>query len=473
MFFSRPRVKCYHVSMKKDPKLIELHSHATNNEIEILKSTNCSCFFCRQTYDARKVNDWVSDERGVSAICPECGMDAVIGDACGIPLDKATLKELNLAYYGEDYMEKNPTASKKYVERYKEGKITHKAANEALYIQYLYSLACRGDGEAAFALGSLYEYGSEFTAKDPKVAFSYYGMNCLAKDGEALTHLGVLSESGALGKKDEQGAYQCFAKAMAMGSLEGLLRFCDCYTKGIFVLPDPTFAFDCLNGIWDESYRRFAVTTGKDINIFPDISYRLGAMFMDGNGTSKDLILALRLFLYAEFGYNLMKAQGQLRSDLAEELADVEARIEILAKTYKLKKQDPVFDNDTFADSLEDDVLSLIPLQSFSFAPGSFDKSQGLFDFDLTSTFPPLIVDCGNLFCGFVPGTIHWSFTDVAEVKYSKEGSFSKVDGDPSEGWQFISNATGEDVIIASIVFTRTSTNKGSAHPDRGIKGKA
>lgn len=471
MFFPRPRVKCYDVAMKKDPKLIALHSHATNNEIEILKSTTCSCFFCRQTYSARLVNDWVSDERGVSAICPECGMDAVIGDACGLPLDKATLKELNLAYYGEDYMEKNPTAAKKYVQRYKEGKITHKAANEALYIQYLYSLASRGDSEAAFALASLYEYGSEFTPADPKVAFSYYGMSCLAKDGEALTHLGMLSESGLLGKKDEQGAYQCYAKAMAMGSLEGLIRFCDCYRKGIFVLPDSTFAFECLNGIWDESYRRFSLSTGKDINIFPDISYRLGSMFMDGSGTGKDLILALRLLLYAEFGYNLMKSQNLLRKDLAIELQDDEERIESLAKTFKLKKQDPVFDNDTFADSLEDDGSGLISLQSYNFAPGNFDKGQGLFDFDLSYSFPPLIVDCGNLFCGFVPGTIHWSFTDVVEAKYGKEGLFNKIDGDPSEGWQFLLNGDGEDKTVVTVVFTRPT--KRVNHPEKAVKGKA
>lgn len=136
--------------MKKDPKLLALHARASNNEIEILKSKTCSCFFCRQTYSARLVNDWINDARGVTAICPECGMDAVIGDAGGEAMDKALLKEMNLAYYGEDYMEKHPAAAKKYVLRYQEGKITHKAANEALYVQYLYSLASQGDQEAAF-----------------------------------------------------------------------------------------------------------------------------------------------------------------------------------------------------------------------------------------------------------------------------------------------------------------------------------
>jgi hypothetical protein len=101
--------------MKKDPKLIALHSHASNNEIEILKSKTCSCFFCRQTYSARLVNDWINDARGVTAICPECGMDAVLGDAGGEADRQSLFKEMNLAYYGEDYMEKHPAAAKKYV----------------------------------------------------------------------------------------------------------------------------------------------------------------------------------------------------------------------------------------------------------------------------------------------------------------------------------------------------------------------
>src|SRR5574344_101442 len=333
--------------MKKDPKLLALHARASNNEIEILKSKTCSCFFCRQTYSARLVNDWINDARGVTAICPECGMDAVIGDAGGEAMDKALLKEMNRADYGEDYMEKHPAAAKKYALRYQEGKITHTAANEALYVQYLYALASQGDQEAAFSLGQLFENGSDFTPADPKMAFAYYGMSCLAKDGGALTRLGVLSESGALGKVDGAGAYQCYAKAMAMGSLEGLIHFCDCYLKGVYVIQDPSFAYECLTSIWDECYRRFILTTGKDINIFPQASYRLGVLFMDGIGTAKDPVLALRLFLYAEFAYGLLKNQGQLKKEETAEAEETEKRIEEIAKTYKLKKQDPVFDNDT------------------------------------------------------------------------------------------------------------------------------
>jgi hypothetical protein len=448
--------------MKIDPKLTQIHNHASNNEIEILHSKTCSCFFCRQTYDARKVNDWINDERGVTALCPECGMDAVVGDASGLPLDKPTLKEMNLAYYGEDYMEKHPLAAEKYVNRYKEGKITHKAANEALYVQYLYLLASGGNAQAAYDLGSLFELGSEFTPADPKMAFSYYGMACLRKDGSALTRLGMLCESGALGKADPRGAYECYSKGMAMGSLEALVHFADCYLNGIFVVKDPQFAFDCLSDIWGESYRRFVTSTGKDINVFPDVSYRLGVLFCSGISGKPETALGLKLFLYSEFGFNLMANAGLLKGELIPEYADVHARIDALGKTFKLHRQDPVFDNDTFSDSLEVDENNMLEAahDHCTIAPGPFDKDSGNLEFDITYDYPPLIVDVGNLFCGFVPDTIHWSFVDVSDARFASKTDFQSVLGDPDTGWQFIATSNGTNDLVASIYFTRPQKAK-------------
>jgi hypothetical protein len=443
--------------MKQDPRIALLAKHSSNNEIEILHSKTCSCYFCRQTYSAREVNDWINDERGVTAICPVCGMDAVIGDACGIPLDKPLLKEMNLAYYGEDYMEKHPTAALKYVQRYKKGNITHKKVNEALYIQYLSLLAGLGNSTAAFDLAQLYENGSEFTEKDPKTAFSYYAMRCLSSDGGALTRLGVLSENGSLGKPDFRGAYECYAKAMAMGSLEALIRFSDCYMKGIFVQPNPLFAYDILTSIWPEIFSRFVSTSGKEITVFPDAAYRLGNLFLTGAAGTKDSRLALRYFLYAQFGFEIMKTSNLLTPELALDLDNTEKNIDDLAKKFHLTKQDPVFDNDSFADSLGDfDLASLASLEPNLFTPGTFDKGNHTFSFDVTYPLPPLLVDVGNLFCGFVPGTIHWDFIDVSEVTLGQGNSFSSVTGNPEDGWDFMSADDQDDRSIVSIVLMKS-----------------
>jgi TPR repeat protein len=457
--------------MKKDPKFAELHKHAANNEIEILHSTNCSCFFCRQTYSARKVNDWINDDRGVTAICPECGMDAVIGDACGIVLDKVLLKEMNLAYYGEDYMEKHPVAAQTYVNRYKANKITHKKANEALYIQYLSLLANRGNAQAAYDLAALYENGSEFTEKSPKDAFSYYAMGCLKDDGSALTRLGILSESGALGKVDERGAYECYSKGMAMGSLESLVRFADCYSKGIFVQKDVDFAADILLAIWPESYARFTESAGKDINIFPDVAYRLGVIFMDGFYGKSNPSRALRFFLFAEFGFHLMQTVGILKGELQTDFADNEARLSKIAASYKLAKNDPVFDNDTFQDTLEFVGLNQIPAShNYVFSPAGYDASAHAFSCDISYDTPLLVIDAGNLFCGFVPGTIRWDFVDVSNVKFGRGQAFNDIQGNGEEGWDFVMVDNGVETTVASILLFANRPSKKKSLEDKKRK---
>lgn len=460
--------------MKKDTNELDIKHHTSNNEIEIIKSDKCSCLFCRQTYSARKVNDWVNGPKGMSALCPECGMAAVVGDASGYKLGKAELKKINLDLFGDDYMEKHPKAAKTYVERYEENKITHKAANESLYIRYLSLLASKGDTDSAYTLGMLYEFGTEFTKPDPRMAFSFYGAKCMKHDPSALTRLGILCEKGALGKVDFKGAYECYSKAMALGSMEGLIHFADCYRKGLFVEKNEEYALAVFEGVWDEAYIRFTRSNGKEINIFPDVSYRIGIMNEEGKGGVKDSILALKMFLYAEVGYNALREAGDLNAELAQEFEDNEKRIETISKRFGLTRQDPVFDNDTFADSMEDDNgISNFIFEQYEFVPKHFDSELNSFEFDVTYDLPPLIVDVGSLFCGFVPETIHWAFSGVSSVDAPKGGPFRKVQGNPDEGWDFvnISPIHNEKTVLASIRFYRVENKKSERKLDKA-KGK-
>ncbi len=439
--------------MAIDQKLLDIQKHTHDNEVEILRSKTCSCLFCRQTYDARLVNDWANDERGMSAICPECGMDAVVGDNGGEPMDKALLKELNLAFYGNDYMSKNPDAAYKYVKRYQEGKITHKIANEALYIQYLALLSEQGYADASFSLGLLYEFGDEFTEKDPKTAFGYYASPSLRDDGEALARMGIMCMNGATGKVDGRGAYETFAKGVALGSLKAFIGFSDCYMNGVGVNADSSFAFDLLASVWNESYHRFSLSTGKDVNIFPDLCYRLGLSYEFGIGTMKDLPTALRFYLLSEFAYRLKENMADLLEEDKEAFADVEKRIDEAAKTLNLSRGDPAFDNDTFSDSvLSSDPNSLF-LGKMTISNPIFSKEESSFEFDIKYSLPPLIIDIGNLYCAFMPGAIHWRFEDVSDVIIGKSRVFDRIGGDAETGWNFIFGSNENIEPVVSVIF--------------------
>ncbi len=442
--------------MPIDQKLIDIQKRTHNNEVQILHSKTCSCLFCRQTYDARLVNDWVNDEHGMNAICPECGMDAVIGDNGGEPIDKALLKELNLAFYGEDYMSGHPDAAFKFVKRYQEGKITHKKTNEALYIQYLALLAGQGRADAAFSLGILYEFGDEFTEKDPKTAFGYYGSPSLRDDGEALARMGIMCANGAIGKADERGAYEAFAKGMAMGSLKAFIGFSDCYMDGIGVNPDSFFAFDLLASIWNESYHRFTLSTGKDINVFPDLCYRLGLAYELGTGTLKDLPTALRFYLLSEFAYRLKESVSELLEEDKKAFDDLEKRIEEAAKTLNVARGDPAFDNDTFSDSLLSNDPDSLFMGKMTIITHIFNKEDNSFEIDVKYSLPPLIIDIGNLYCAFTPGLIHWRFDDVSSAVVGKNRVFDRISGDPDVGWTFMMGGSLNAEPIATINFLQS-----------------
>ncbi len=64
---------------------IQAHKYSIRNRTQLEKSTFCGCFYCKRIYNPAEIHEWV-DENGVTALCPYCGIDSVIGDASGYPL---------------------------------------------------------------------------------------------------------------------------------------------------------------------------------------------------------------------------------------------------------------------------------------------------------------------------------------------------------------------------------------------------
>ncbi|MCQ2772341.1 MAG: sel1 repeat family protein [Bacilli bacterium] len=441
--------------MEKNLIFEEIFKHATNNELDILNSDTCSCIFCRHTYSARGVKEWISTGNGTNAICPNCGIDAVVGDASGYTFDKASLKEINLYFYNEENMQKDPKALITYVSRYKSGKIRCNERNEGLFIKYCDTLASYGDIAACYELGILYDEGGSFTERNPEKALYYYSSDLLCYDGEALTKLGNLYKSGRLGNVFPQKAYECFAKASSLCSLKGNIAFFDCYVDGLFVSADPSFAFIGYSKLWGEAYRRFIRTTGRDITCFHHLCYRVGKMFMDGVGVPQDDVSAIKMLLMASYAFSIRNSDGPFVDiEDSEAYDDTMQRIEVLSRKHNLKKSEPIFDDDTFYDSFcEAKSADFKILRRCAFVPMSFDEENGLFSFRLTSAVPRLIVDHKNLFCSFVEGNTKWTFGDVSSAVYGEASQFDLASGNLNDGWCFTSGDGDNMVSVATIVY--------------------
>ena len=81
------------------PELKAIYSHSIRNEESILKSNLCGCFHCISIFPATDIKETVVEKDGFkTAICPICGIDAVLGDA-SVEITTELLDALNKHYY--------------------------------------------------------------------------------------------------------------------------------------------------------------------------------------------------------------------------------------------------------------------------------------------------------------------------------------------------------------------------------------
>ncbi|MBQ8911695.1 MAG: cytoplasmic protein [Clostridia bacterium] len=72
---------------------IGAHDHCGNNKRELKNSKKCGCFYCLAIFSPQKIDRFIDD--GQTALCPFCGIDAVIGDAAGYSLTSSFLQEMH------------------------------------------------------------------------------------------------------------------------------------------------------------------------------------------------------------------------------------------------------------------------------------------------------------------------------------------------------------------------------------------
>ncbi|MCQ2742179.1 MAG: sel1 repeat family protein [Bacilli bacterium] len=432
-------------------QLEEYRAHSVDNEIEIVSSSECGCFFCRQRYSAREVLDWANDDRGTSAICPVCGIDAVIGDASGIEISKTLLKEMNLAFYPQNVIKGDPNAAKTYCDRYDSGEITHKETNEKLYVSYLTSLFDAGDKDAAFKLAEFYEKKAEFSPINVDAAIQIYASPLIKDEARSLCRIGMIHMKNAILPEEARAAYECFAKAAALGDLTAVYLMSDCYLQGVYVKRDPSFAYKLLESAFGEIDARFRVDR-KDWYDYPDYAYRLGNCYQHGYGVEQDSTEAITYYLLAEVSYAIREVVEGIGQDPLL-FADIQSEIKAYAKANSLTRNTPINDSDTFFDSFRN-CNNQNDTKTFKFV--SFSKESGDLEFIVTYPNPQLILDLGSLYCGFASGPVHWYFREVADFRLSNgRREFNNVIFDEeSDTWRFVYvSSDGNEDEIASIRF--------------------
>ena len=90
-------VVCDMASRGMDDLIKLAHKHSANHRDELSNSRACGCFYCCTIFKATDIDDWCDD--GKTAICPNCGIDSVIGDASGFPVASEDFLKLMAQYW--------------------------------------------------------------------------------------------------------------------------------------------------------------------------------------------------------------------------------------------------------------------------------------------------------------------------------------------------------------------------------------
>jgi hypothetical protein len=87
--------------------LRSIHKYANDNRELLARSDRAGCFYCRTMFHPDKITDWVDGQQlasgstadGVTALCPRCGIDAILPSAAPIALDDGILSEMHQHWF--------------------------------------------------------------------------------------------------------------------------------------------------------------------------------------------------------------------------------------------------------------------------------------------------------------------------------------------------------------------------------------
>ena len=72
---------------------INAHKFSINHKEQLQTDSICGCFHCLAIFPPQEITTWLPDTSG-TALCPRCGIDAIIGESAGFPITKDFLTKM-------------------------------------------------------------------------------------------------------------------------------------------------------------------------------------------------------------------------------------------------------------------------------------------------------------------------------------------------------------------------------------------
>jgi len=90
------------MDLPEDHWLRVAHRKSIHHRQEIERSSVCGCFYCRKIFEPSEIEDWTDEsepESEQTALCPNCGIDSVVGDFSGFEITEKFLAEMNRTWF--------------------------------------------------------------------------------------------------------------------------------------------------------------------------------------------------------------------------------------------------------------------------------------------------------------------------------------------------------------------------------------
>ena len=112
-------------------ELRKFHNECIYNKDKIANSKDCGCFHCLKHFHVSEL-EYIDEDIGETAICPNCGIDSIIGSVSK-KVDDKLLEEMNIRYFGytnEKINKKYPTLTENEIEQIQKWKTMRKKINK-------------------------------------------------------------------------------------------------------------------------------------------------------------------------------------------------------------------------------------------------------------------------------------------------------------------------------------------------------
>ena len=92
--------------MVSQADLETFHKYSSHHRDLLVKSDRAGCFHCGAVFSPSEISEWIDGDEhsgrggeGVTALCPKCGIDAVLPSASPVPLTGEVLAAMERHWF--------------------------------------------------------------------------------------------------------------------------------------------------------------------------------------------------------------------------------------------------------------------------------------------------------------------------------------------------------------------------------------